>query len=110
MNDRNKTQQRVEEKLAETASKIVDQARALDREEAHRLLRARSISFGLGMLVLGGGMIGVASFFQRQYPRDAAIILIFALAMWIIAGVFIDYPNWLRSRLARKLLERSQVR
>lgn len=110
MSDQDRIRQKAEEKLASTVSKIVEQSRAADREEVDRLLRARSISFGIGMLVLGAGMIGIAAFFNRHYPKDAAIILLFVLAMWIIAAVFIDYPNWLRVRLVRRLLKRSQGR
>lgn len=57
MNDQDKIRQKIEEELASAVNRIVERSRAADREEVDRLLRARSISFGFGVLVLGAGSL-----------------------------------------------------
>lgn len=110
MNDGDDIKQKVDEKLADTMGQIVAQARARDYEEANLLLRAHHVSFGIGMLIIGTGVIGFAAIFHGSFPYAMPIILGIAVALWIIGAFFIDLPNWRRKRLARRLLNRSSRR
>lgn len=101
---------RVNQKLADATSQILAQARAKDYEEANRLIRARGVSFGIGIVVIGTGLIGIAVLLHASYPRSTPIILPLAVALWVVGAVFIDMPNWLRARLAQRLLKRSSNR
>jgi hypothetical protein len=106
--DQERTEQRVAEQLSKATRQVLERSRARDYEEADRLLHARGVSFGIGLLVLGTGVIGLAILFNSLFPQKRNIILVFfAFALWAIGGVFIDMPNWLRARLARRLLRRS---
>ncbi len=109
MTAENETALRVEEKLTAAANRIVEQARAEDRAEAQRLLRARAVSFGISLLAVGAGLFGVAAFVRDNHPRDAMMICGVALLLWIVGAAFLDWWNALRAQLARKLLGRAKA-
>ena len=100
-------QQRVNQQLADATSEIIAQSRARDYEEANRLLHAHGVSFGIGMMVLGTGVLCLAAIFHRTFSWATLMYMAAAFALWIAGAIFVDWPNWLRKRLARKLLNRS---
>lgn len=103
-------QRSVNEKLADATGHIVARARAQDRENVDRLIRARGVSFGIGTLILGTGLIGIAVLVHGRFPHDTPIIVLFAVMLWIVGGIFVDMPNWLRKKLAKQLMNRSSDR
>lgn len=103
-------QQSVDQRLAAATSRILEKARARDYAEADRLIRARGVSFGIGTLIMGTGLVGIAVLVHDHYPREVPVIVVFAVMLWLVGGVFIDMPNWLRKRLAKQLLNRSSSR
>jgi len=103
-------QGKVNQKLADATSQIIDQAHAKDHEEAYRLLRAWGVSHGIGLLIVGTGAIGLAVLFHASFPRATPIILAIAFVFWIVGALLVDVPNWRRTRLARRLLNRSSNR
>lgn len=110
MTNNDDLQRRVDQRLADATGRIVAKARDQDRENADRLIRARGVSFGIGTLILGTGLIGVAVLVHGRFPHDVPVIVMFAVLLWVVGGIFIDMPNWLRKRLARQLLNRSSDR
>lgn len=110
MSNNDNLQQRVNQKLADATSEIIAQARAKDYEEADRLMHAQGVSFGIGMLVLGTGVLALAAIFHRVFSWASLAYMAIAFLFWIIGAIFIDTPNWLRKRLVRRLLNRSSSR
>ncbi|HET7662344.1 MAG TPA: hypothetical protein VFK31_01795 [Rhodanobacteraceae bacterium] len=109
MNDED-LQRSVDQRLADATSRVIAKARAHDRENVDRLIRARGASFGIGTLILGTGLIGIAVLVHERYPHDTPLIVLFAVMLWIVGGIFVDMPNWLRKKLAKQLMNRSSDR
>ena len=103
-------QQRVSQKLADATSQIIVQARAKEYEAGCRLLRTYGATYGIGMLVLGTGAAVLALILQDWFWLAAPIMLGVALLSWIIGAIFVQMPDWLRKRLARRLLNRESIR
>lgn len=110
MTDNEDLRRRVDETLASAAGRIIAEARARDYAEADRLIRARGVAFGIGTLILGTGLIGIAVLVHGRYPYHTPFIVVSAVLLWIVGGIFVDMPNWLRKRLAKQLLNRSPDR
>ena len=103
-------QQRVSQKLADATSQIVVQARAKEYEAGRRLLRTYGTTYGIGVLVLGTAAAVLALILQSWLWWAAPIMLGVALPSWIIGAIFVQMPNWLHERLARRLLNRESNR
>lgn len=102
-------QQKVNQKLADATSQIVA-ARAREFEEGSRLTHRYGATYGIGLLVLGCGAVGLAFIFRGGFSYAMPITLGIAFFAWAMGAIFIQMPNWLRRRLARRLLKHSPNR